>query len=306
MLFVGLDVIGGFVTEINVTSPTGIRELEAKHGHDIGGMLIDAVLGAARAALMRAHGHAARARFRRPPDGHAVPCRAVPPDRDPRRSASRRRSPTRATCRRSKCCWSTIPLPDGHRNDSADYLAERTQQGSGNSPDGQTRRPSRGNSAGNASRARRTAAGSCLRPRDEAGGEGELLAEPRRRAALRRGRADPHAAPAVLPLETFAGSSSPFAGSDTDAELAAQGRAAPRAAGHAEHAPLRGRALSRRLEAPYRAGRHRQLPERRAPQQAVRQSGGRGRARLERRPGACRRPPLERLTASSIAPQWTY
>jgi glutathione synthase len=44
MLFVGLDVIGGFVTEINVTSPTGVRELEAKHGHDIGGLLIDAVL----------------------------------------------------------------------------------------------------------------------------------------------------------------------------------------------------------------------------------------------------------------------
>jgi glutathione synthase len=44
MLFVGLDVIGGFVTEINVTSPTGIREIEAQHGHDIGGMLIDAVL----------------------------------------------------------------------------------------------------------------------------------------------------------------------------------------------------------------------------------------------------------------------
>jgi len=44
MLFVGLDVIGGFVTEINVTSPTGIREIEKKHGHDIGGMLIDSVL----------------------------------------------------------------------------------------------------------------------------------------------------------------------------------------------------------------------------------------------------------------------
>ena len=44
MLFVGLDVIGGFVTEINVTSPTGIREIEAMHGHDIGGLLIDAVL----------------------------------------------------------------------------------------------------------------------------------------------------------------------------------------------------------------------------------------------------------------------
>ncbi len=44
MVFVGLDVIGGFVTEINVTSPTGIREIEKKHGHDIGGMLVDAVL----------------------------------------------------------------------------------------------------------------------------------------------------------------------------------------------------------------------------------------------------------------------
>ena len=44
MLFVGLDVIGGFVTEINVTSPTGIRELEAANGLDIAGSLIDAVL----------------------------------------------------------------------------------------------------------------------------------------------------------------------------------------------------------------------------------------------------------------------
>ncbi len=44
MLFVGLDVIGGFVTEINVTSPTGIRELEGQYGHDIAGSLIDAVL----------------------------------------------------------------------------------------------------------------------------------------------------------------------------------------------------------------------------------------------------------------------
>ncbi len=46
MLFVGLDVIGGFVTEINVTSPTGIREIEAMHGHDIAGSLIDAILAA--------------------------------------------------------------------------------------------------------------------------------------------------------------------------------------------------------------------------------------------------------------------
>jgi glutathione synthase len=44
MLFVGLDVIGGFVTEINVTSPTGIRELQALAGEDIAGSFIDAVL----------------------------------------------------------------------------------------------------------------------------------------------------------------------------------------------------------------------------------------------------------------------
>ena len=36
------------------------------------------------------------------------------------------------------------PLPDATRNDSANYLAERTQQGSGNSPDGRTRQPSAG------------------------------------------------------------------------------------------------------------------------------------------------------------------
>jgi glutathione synthase len=36
MLFVGLDVIGDYVTEINVTSPTGIRELDAQFGLDIG------------------------------------------------------------------------------------------------------------------------------------------------------------------------------------------------------------------------------------------------------------------------------
>ncbi len=43
MLFVGLDVIGGYVTEINVTSPTGIREIEKQHPIDIGGQLMDAI-----------------------------------------------------------------------------------------------------------------------------------------------------------------------------------------------------------------------------------------------------------------------
>src|SRR6185312_12963585 len=43
MLFVGLDVIGGHVTEINVTSPTGLRELESQFNIDIGALFIDAV-----------------------------------------------------------------------------------------------------------------------------------------------------------------------------------------------------------------------------------------------------------------------
>ncbi|HSY46588.1 MAG TPA: glutathione synthase [Steroidobacteraceae bacterium] len=45
MLFVGLDVIGGFVTEINVTSPTGIRELDKQFGIHIGELLMDAIEG---------------------------------------------------------------------------------------------------------------------------------------------------------------------------------------------------------------------------------------------------------------------
>ena len=43
MMFVGLDVIGGFVTEINVTSPTGIRELDKQFDLNIGDLLIQAI-----------------------------------------------------------------------------------------------------------------------------------------------------------------------------------------------------------------------------------------------------------------------
>jgi glutathione synthase len=53
MMFVGLDVIGGFVTEINVTSPTGIRELDKQFGTDIGGLLLDAILRRLEAAPRR-------------------------------------------------------------------------------------------------------------------------------------------------------------------------------------------------------------------------------------------------------------
>ena len=45
LLFVGLDVIGNYLTEINVTSPTCIRELDAIYGLDVAGKLLDVVEG---------------------------------------------------------------------------------------------------------------------------------------------------------------------------------------------------------------------------------------------------------------------
>jgi len=41
LFFVGLDVIGEYLTEINVTSPTCLREIEAESGLDIAGQLLD-------------------------------------------------------------------------------------------------------------------------------------------------------------------------------------------------------------------------------------------------------------------------
>jgi glutathione synthase len=43
LLFVGLDVIGDYITEVNVTSPTCIRELDALYGLDIAGQLMDVI-----------------------------------------------------------------------------------------------------------------------------------------------------------------------------------------------------------------------------------------------------------------------
>jgi glutathione synthase len=42
-LFVGIDVIGDFMTEINVTSPTGIREVKKFGGADVAALLWDAI-----------------------------------------------------------------------------------------------------------------------------------------------------------------------------------------------------------------------------------------------------------------------
>jgi glutathione synthase len=42
-IFVGIDVIGDFMTEINVTSPTGIREVKKFSGTDIAALVWDAI-----------------------------------------------------------------------------------------------------------------------------------------------------------------------------------------------------------------------------------------------------------------------
>ena len=43
MLFVGLDVIGDWMTELNVTSPTGVRELDKQFGLNIAARLFDVI-----------------------------------------------------------------------------------------------------------------------------------------------------------------------------------------------------------------------------------------------------------------------
>jgi len=43
LLFVGLDVIGDYLTEINVTSPTCLREIDKGYDLDIGGQLMDCI-----------------------------------------------------------------------------------------------------------------------------------------------------------------------------------------------------------------------------------------------------------------------
>ncbi|MEC9483781.1 MAG: glutathione synthase [Halomonas sp.] len=44
LMFVGLDVIGDYITEINVTSPTCVREIDDQRGTDIAGLLMDAII----------------------------------------------------------------------------------------------------------------------------------------------------------------------------------------------------------------------------------------------------------------------
>jgi periplasmic protein TonB len=117
------------------------------------------------------------------------------------------------------------PLPDAQENPGANYLAERTQKGSGNSPDGRTRQPSAGSGPETLQGApeggaelpapdgRPGGAGALLTGR---GGPTRFVAEPAERDSAR-----PH-----LPREVVAGSAVPFSGMDPDAELQLKG--APR------------------------------------------------------------------------------
>ena len=43
LVFVGIDVIGGYLTEINVTSPTGIVAIDKFNGSDTPALIWDAI-----------------------------------------------------------------------------------------------------------------------------------------------------------------------------------------------------------------------------------------------------------------------
>lgn len=113
-------------------------------------------------------------------------------------------------------------LPDAPANDRASYLAERTQQGSGNSRAARTRQPGAGDAPQDSPGAPEggdqppTLAGL-------AGGEGRLLTA---RGGPPRFIADMSEADAMLPAlprQALAGQPSPFAGRDDDAELELKG-----------------------------------------------------------------------------------
>ena len=139
MVFVGIDVIGGFVTEINVTSPTGIRELDQQFGLNIGDMVI--------AAFERRIGRQELAMSAR-----ALQLReGIAPTRDRLTTTVFMAALVHGVIIVGVTFGSTArphagapglevlivseDVPEARRNDDATYLAQRTQLGSGNSTD---------------------------------------------------------------------------------------------------------------------------------------------------------------------------
>jgi glutathione synthase len=55
LLFVGIDVIDGYLTEINVTSPTGIRAIAKTGGPDVAAILWDAIEAKLRGRRQETH-----------------------------------------------------------------------------------------------------------------------------------------------------------------------------------------------------------------------------------------------------------
>jgi glutathione synthase len=53
LIFTGIDVIGPYLTEINVTSPTGIRQVKAFGGNDIAAMIWDVIEKKVRVAASK-------------------------------------------------------------------------------------------------------------------------------------------------------------------------------------------------------------------------------------------------------------
>ena len=41
LVFVGIDIIGGYLTEVNVTSPTGIREIDRLENVQLGAQVVE-------------------------------------------------------------------------------------------------------------------------------------------------------------------------------------------------------------------------------------------------------------------------
>lgn len=44
VMFAGLDIIGRYLTEVNITSPTGLRQLAAATGDNVAGLLMDVII----------------------------------------------------------------------------------------------------------------------------------------------------------------------------------------------------------------------------------------------------------------------
>jgi glutathione synthase len=43
IVLAGLDIIGDYLTEVNVTSPTGFQEITKQKGHDVAAQFVDAI-----------------------------------------------------------------------------------------------------------------------------------------------------------------------------------------------------------------------------------------------------------------------